>query len=670
MTGPQGRSKRALAFGVTTLVLIAACSTGTPSPVPATPVGPAATGTPVAPAATGTAQASTPTATGTPSQQETGSPATEPTGTPATEPTGTPGAVETPGQAAPGGTIHMLMTGDAANGGVSFQDMDPQRIYTGEDIAFFSATIMRSLTAYKYSTDPSEATTIVPDAATDLGTPNEDFTSWSFTLRDGMKWQDGSDVKCEDFAYGASRTFATDVIVGGPTYAIPYLDIPSEDDGSSKYKGPYDGTGQDLFDKAVSCEGNTITYNLKQPVADFNYTVTLGFAAVPNPTDHPDADTGELYDTTPWSDGPYMIDSFQAGTGGSLVLVRNPNWSAAVDDYRPAYPDSWNIHFGIDAKVADQRLMTPTGDDQLAVMYGTVQPENLTTVFSDPHTAAPQFAGRAFSDYDPYTNYIWIRTDKVTNPAVRQAMGIALDRDAIRTINGGDFVGDYADGAIKPNIGQDYAPTGLWDVTTGEATADSLWGKAFTAKGDPAAAAEVLAASGETLPITLTYDYTSTSAIGQQVAASIQNSLINVKDADGASMFKINLFGVSSAYYSYVLNPETQDEFGGAGWGADWPNASTVIGPLFTPEGGWDISRTDKDSTPDFYADIQDALTTTDRTAQAQKWQALNTEASKEAYIIPTFFGLAQNIAGDKVGGLYRWAAYGSWPYAQLYAAQ
>jgi len=62
----------------------------------------------------------------------------------------------------------MLMTGDAANGGVSFQDMDPQRIYTGEDIAFFSATIQRSLTAYKYSTDPSEGTTIVPDAATDL----------------------------------------------------------------------------------------------------------------------------------------------------------------------------------------------------------------------------------------------------------------------------------------------------------------------------------------------------------------------------------------------------------------------------------------------------------------------------------------------------------------------
>ena len=99
-------------------------------------------------------------------------------------------------------------------------------------------------------------------------------------------------------------------------------------------------------------------------------------------------------------------------------------------------------------------------------------PRNLTTIFTDPHTAAAQFAGRAFSDYDPYSLYIWIRTDKVTDKAVRQAMGIALDRDAIRTINGGDFVGDYADGAVKPNIGQDYAQTGLRDVTTGEATAE------------------------------------------------------------------------------------------------------------------------------------------------------------------------------------------------------
>jgi len=37
-------------------------------------------------------------------------------------------------------------------------------------------------------------------------------------------------------------------------------------------------------------------------------------------------------------------------------------------------------------------------------------------------------------------------------------------------------------------------------------------------------------------------------------------------------------------------------------------------------------------------------------------------------FVIPTFFGLAQTMAGTGVGNLYRWAPYSSWPYAQLYA--
>ena len=114
----------------------------------------------------------------------------------------------------PGGTIYMLKNA------TDFDYYDPQRVYTGEDLAFFGATIMRALVAYKYSEDPAEGTTLVPDMATDTGTPNADATQWTFTLRDGLTWQDGSPLKCEDIKYGVSRTFATDVINGGPTYAI------------------------------------------------------------------------------------------------------------------------------------------------------------------------------------------------------------------------------------------------------------------------------------------------------------------------------------------------------------------------------------------------------------------------------------------------------------------
>ncbi len=640
----QGRSKRALALSVTALLILSACSGTTTTPSPSTsPTSPPATTTPTTPPTTPPSS-------------------TTPTTAPTEAPTPTVAPTPTPEPTIPtGGTLYLLMSTTAANGGVSFQDMDPERIYTGEDLAFFGATMIRSLTAFKYSTDPVEANTLVPDAATDTGTPNADGTQWQFTIRDGMKWQDGTPVTCEDFKYGVSRDFQQDVLVNGPTYAVQYLDIPTDPDtGGSMYPGPYTATPdqQAMFDSAVSCDGSTITFKLNHAVPDFNYTMTLGLGAVPNPVDHPSGsacfDSGENYDTAPCSDGPYMIQSFTSGVGGSMVLVRNPNWDRSTDDYRGAYPDKWEVDFAIDPKILDQRLIQPTGNDAFALQYGAIQPENLASLFSDPHTALPAFAGRAFSDYDPYSRYYWIRTDQVTNPLIRLAMGVALNRDAIRTIGGGEFVGDFADGVVKPNIGMDYAPTDLW-------TAAGPYGEDVPATGDPAKAMDLIAQSGEAAP-TLTWDYVP-GPVADQIAASVQNDLQAVG-------FTINLNPISEHYYSVVLNPDTQDQFGGAGWGPDWPNASTVIPPLFTDIAGFNLSRVNSDNNPDFINGVNDALTTLDRSAQATKWQALNKMASDQMFVIPTFFGLTQTIAGPSVGNLYRWAPYGSWPYAQLYVQQ
>ncbi|HEY7024511.1 MAG TPA: ABC transporter substrate-binding protein [Candidatus Limnocylindrales bacterium] len=551
------------------------------------------------------------------------------------------------GSGTPGGTIYMLKNA------TDFDYYDPQRVYTGEDLAFFGATIMRGLVAYKYSPDPAEGVTIVPDMATDLGTHDADAKTWSFTLRDGITWQDGSPVKCEDIKYGVSRTFS-DVITGGPTYAIAYLDIPKADDGSSAYKGPYSGEGQDLFDQAVTCDGNTITFHLGQTVSDFNFTTTLGMFAVPNPVDHPGVDTAENYvGDAVWSDGPYQITSYTPDQGGSLILDRNPNWNRASDDYRGAYPDKWEVDFGLDLKVIDQRLMQSTGNDAFAIDYGGIQPENLTTIFSDSHTANTTYAGRAFSDFDPYTRYYWINTASVKDLAVRQAMAVALDRSAIRLNGGGDFVGDFADGAIKPNIGQDYAPTGFWDTMLGEAVPDN---------GDPTYAAKLMSDAGITPP-TLTWNY-AISPTGDKNAAIVKDSLEKAG-------FKVKIAGIDPAhYYSTVFDNSLKGDFGTGGWGADWPNATTVIPPLFTDEGGWNLSNVEDGvggAPADWNAQVKDAQTTVDRSAQATKWQTLNSAAMQQVFIIPTFFGLAQDMGGTNVGSLYRWSAYGSWPYGQLY---
>jgi len=539
-----------------------------------------------------------------------------------------------------GGTIFVLTQSD------QFDQVDPQRAYTGEDLAFFGGTIYRSLTAYVFSPDPTEGTSLTPDLATDLGTASDGGKTWSFTLKDGVKWQDGTDITCADVAYGTSRTFATDVINQGPTYAIAYLDIPSDADGSSSYKGPYTGVGQALYDKAVTCDGKTITFHLKHAVADFNYAVTLGFDPVPKA-----ADTGETYGTVaPFavSSGPYMVESYTTGNGGKMVLVRNPNWDPATDPYRKAYPDKWEVDFGIDPKVLDQRIIQSSGNDQYAVQYGNIQPENLALVFKDAETPNPDYATRAVSGFDPYSRYYWINVKKVPNVKIRQAMAVALDRAALRLLIGGAFAGAIADGLVKPNIGGDYAPTGFW-------TKDGPFGKDIPDSGDPELAKKLIADSGEAAP-TLVFNHADTPT-GNKVAAIVIASL-------GKAGITVTPAPLEPGKYYSIVFGDAAGDFGTGGWGADWPNASTVIPPLLTVEGGWDLSRLDDAA---FNAKVKAAATELDREKQKTLWQALNKEAAEMVYTIPTFFGLSQTFAGTKIAPVYRWAAYGSWPYGAMY---
>lgn len=568
-----------------------------------------------------------------------------PAATPTTAP-GTPAPGDTPAPTASlaGGTIYLLTNA------TQYQDLDPQIMYTGEDLAFFGATTMRSLTSYVYSEDPAVANGLQPDMATDIGRPNADATVWEFTLKDGLKWEDGSPVTCEDVKYGVSRTFANDVIGGGPTYVVQYLDIPAnpvtdENDPNSgflsAYYGPYNGTGQDLYDQAVSCDGNTITFRLNQPVGDFNYTVTLGMNAVPQA-----ADTGELYTDAPVSNGPYKISEYTKDAGGRLVLVRNDQWDPATDPIRKAYPDEWVTLFGLDPKVIDQRLIGSQGDDAYALGYG-IQPENLPQIFADPETANAEFASRAIGALDPYSRYYWIDTKKVSNVKHRQAMAAALDRDAIKANLGGDFAGELGDGVIKPNLGVDYAPSGIWDGLLGQAIPDT---------GDPDFARQLIEQSGEPMP-DLTWDYPQNPTRDQEAAiviSSLGRAGINV----AANPIP------GGQYYGIVFDDAAAHQFGWAGWGPDWPNASTIIPPLFTDKGGWNLSRV---TDPAWVAKVEAAIAETDRVAQSLLWQQLNKEAMENVFVIPTTFGTTFRLAGEKVGSVYFWAPYGSWPYAEMY---
>ena len=540
-----------------------------------------------------------------------------------------------------GGTLTFLTIQE------QLQHLDPQRNYTGEDLAFTSAYLNRTLTSYKVSTDEAEANTLVPDLATDLGTPNDDATSWSWTLKDGPKWEDGSPITCEDVKYGVSRTFATDLIVDGPQYAVAYLDVPKAEDGTSVYKGPYVTKGNDTaaFDKAVTCDGNKITFNLANPVPDFNFTVTLSaFAPVPKA-----ADTGEKYDDKPVSSGPYKIQEYTKGN--QLVLVRNENWDPATDDYRGAYPDKIVVKFGQEPTVIDQRIMRDSGDDaRTATLGDSIQASNLAAVFNDP-----RMADRRTDEFDAYVYYYAVNVSKLPNLKHRQAIAAALDRSQIRTITGGKYGGELADGVIKPNLPADYAESGMW---TG------LLGKDIPDSGDPEYAKQLIEESGEPMPSPITFDYGQTPEKDKE-AAAVVTSL-----AKAGIKVKPNPIEPGQ-YYSIVFDPEKAGHLMWSGWGPDWPNASTVIPELFSQEGGFNLSQVKDD---DFDARVLEAKTNTDRDAQSEQWKELNKEAMEQVWAIPTLFARTQTMAGSKVrtasgkdGNVYVWAPYSSWSYADLY---
>jgi peptide/nickel transport system substrate-binding protein len=542
-----------------------------------------------------------------------------------------------------GGTLTFLTLQEELN------HLDPQRNYNGEDLAFASGYLHRTLNAYRFSADGEEATTLVPDLATDTGTPNEDATAWTWTLKDGLTWEDGTALTCADVKYGVSRTFATDIITDGPQYAISLLDIPTDKDGVPVYKGPYVTKGNDTeaFDRAVVCEGNTITFNLAKPAGDFNYAVTLlAFSPVPKA-----ADTGERYDLKPVSSGPYKITEYSKGN--QLVLERNENWDPATDEYRPAYPDKIVVKFALDPSVIDQRMIADSGADQAALTEGDpLQPASLATVFG-----SDRFADRRTNELDPFVQYIAINTAKVPNLEHRKAIAAAIDRAQLRTIAGGKFAGPLADGVVKPNLPADYEPSGMWDGLLGQPIPDT---------GDPEYARQLVAESGEPMP-ELVFDYNQTP-VNDNVAAALVDSL-------GRAGIKLRPNPIEAGqYYGIVLDPAKQGAMSLAGWGPDWSNASTVIPELFTPSGGFNLSQADDD---DFNAKVEQAKAETDRAAQAALWKELNKEAMANVWVVPTRFNQDQRLAGSKVkaasgqvGNVYLWAPFGSWPYGELYVQQ
>ena len=446
-------------------------------------------------------------------------------------------------EAAKGGTIYSLELSVT-------EHLDPQRVYIGRDISNLGRLVYRSWVVFPLGeTDAAKASEIVPDLATDTGQSNEDATEWSFTLKDGPVWQDGQAITCEDFKYGVSRTFATDVITGGPNYIIGYLDVPEDAEGTPVYKGPYTGEGQAEFDKAVTCDGNTITYRFKKPWPDFPLAIASLRAFDPYRADQ---DKGDKSDLAVFSNGPYMLDGeWNEDSGGTYV--RNPEWDGAEDTNREANPDSFVFQVGIETEVVIDRLIADSGDDANAISTRSVTAAQYPQITGD-------VAARAVNFESPFSNYLLPNFNRITNLQVRQALALATDRGGYVGSLGGDKASAPSLSIVNPST-PGYVP----NANFGEA-----------AGADVEGAKALLEESGETLPYPIKLTYPIGSDASQKAFAALKATY----DSAG---FDVTLDGLdpSGPYYDTIQKPGSDSDLIWGGWGADWPSISTVIPPLF-----------------------------------------------------------------------------------------
>jgi peptide/nickel transport system substrate-binding protein len=526
-----------------------------------------------------------------------------------------------------GGTVYYLTKR-------SVEHCDPQRMYVGRDLADASRLFYRTLT------ELDSDNKLVPDMATDTGTATNGNKTWAFTLKDGIKWQDGSAVTCEDVKYGVSRTFATDVITGGPNYAIQFLNIPTNKDGSSVYTGPYTKKNQADYDKAVTCSGNTITFNLRKPVGDFNYAVSSALASFG--AYKQSQDQGAKSNYAVFSDGPYMLQgTWTEAKGGTFV--RNPNYDPKTDSpgIRLALPDKWVFVEGLTTEVVFDRLLADAGNDKFAVTDRAAPPAYLARAAAKKD----QFTDPA----SPFVDYVLPNFKKLTNPLVRQALAMSTDRSAYITAEGGESVAKPAYGLILPALG---AAGGYKEFKAFPDVPDT---------GDATKAHALLVQAGVSLPYPIHFTYSGGTPTSDAQASAL-------KAGWEKAGFKVTLEGLADTYYDVIQNPKNAEKYDvtWAGWGADWPNASTVIPPLF--DSRVNLSAASNGQDYGWYASdatnsaIDAAYNETDSTKRNAMWGDLDEALAKEVAYIPLDNVTFPRLHGSGVANYKEDAATNGYP--------
>ncbi|MEU4172429.1 ABC transporter substrate-binding protein [Streptomyces sp. NPDC026665] len=449
--------------------------------------------------------------------------------------------------------------------------------------------------------------TLVPDLAASKGVPSDGGKTWTYKLRSGLKYQDGTAITSKDVKYAVERSnFARDVLSLGPNYFQQFLV------GGDKYKGPYKDKSAKGLSSIETPDDTTVVFHLKTAFQEFDYLV-----ASPQTAPVPQAkDNGVDYVKNIVSSGSYKFQSY--ADGKQAVLVRNENWDAATDPLRKQYPDKIVVNLKVNAETIDKDVLA---GDAIDLGGGGVQ----AATQADVLTSAAKKANTD-NTYGGRLVYMAINTKvkPFDNVACRKAVQFAIDKVSVQTAEGGPIRGDIASTVLPPDI-PGYAKSDVY------ASAGN--------KGDAAKAKEQLKACGKE---TINTNISARSDRPQEIDAATAIIASLKKVGINASLKQYP----SGKYFTDYAGVPKFTEKNNIGlimmqWGADWPSGYGFLqqilnGSAIGASGNTNLSQYDN---KDVNSLLEKAIGTQDDAARNALYTEIDKKTMDDAVLVPlTYF--------------------------------
>jgi peptide/nickel transport system substrate-binding protein len=498
---------------------------------------------------------------------------------------GGPTQEETEGGLPRGGT---LIAGLESDVDAAF---DPQKEYYSVTWGFYHCCLLRTLMATPTVPAEEGGNDLLPDLATDVPEVSEDGLTYTFTIRDGITWApplEDQEIVAGDFINAMEREADPKVTAGYPFYysVIEGFDsyrcglVPPEVIEGTPDHECRGVTTTDTITGMTAVDDKTLEITLTRPSGDLPYRMAM-HAAAPIPEG---AEEGHEKDYGRFlvSSGPYMFEGSEdldfdapaeeqepvAGydPGRSIVLVRNPSWSADTDPFREAHLDRIEVQIGI--TTADGYNKIDTGE--MDVMLDAVPPPQVIQQFQ----ADPEREDQVFS----YVNdAVYYASFNLAEPPfddihVRKAVNFATDKASMLTIRGGPLFGEPAGHNIIDSLLGDQladydpyeSPDSQGDIEAAQAEmAQSEYDTDGDGVCDAPECTGIVSVTDEADP------YPDQARVWQQSLEPLGLEL----DMDQFER---------TTMYDKCLDPGAHVAFcAGPGWGKDYPDATTFGEPLF-----------------------------------------------------------------------------------------